>query len=1134
MLLHSRFMDDPADEDDNEWDSINPDYIERHIRGQLPLVSLIGELELGPRDEIYLQAKSVVTRSANSGNLIKLPTSAPCSLCVFLVAEGAFNYSNGAFWDQLSIGQIQSPNHQRILGQAFLTTLSNLQMEDFSYVHEEENSLKFVTPILLHGGVPKNSAQDLWKLLLSAVNEGFDEADQILAHWRSTKTKLHSLDKPVRRFLDYGGVFASDLLQRMVDLADYVSSLDRDEVTQQEASQLSQYVGLPTYLVEQLLTNDFQTHRKQSFVRRPRISIDPYAGEGPTVEFPAVANASDKSRWILRPSASQGIFKASKYDSRTVELAPGDSWEASIEEVDTPKNWRFGGVEGLRLFFFDIRTGELLRDQSRLGGEWVLALSPVSVRYQLSLEDTSPIPEGDELPRLSGAWAGWNLRVLDLRGIKNLVASQVQFGGSETSTTISVHRVAATPRILSQPIDGIIDSSGWPVFDNPPLIQVPLDVAPIAAWNIRFTSKYGDVFERRLIDVAHVDDVFQLSDLLGDEAMTTGELIIRGPLGSDLRTNLTIVNQLTSTRPTTIVSPVQEVDVELSATSPIFPLGTLNHSLKFTDSVARQSVSLNDGLRVLVVSVSIPRILWFLRRIDSPLRTLSNQQLVIGLDDLESRYVDALIVHTGQESIAELRLMSGDTVIQKTDVVRITSDAGRWSFPLSQFTTTISQSGQNRLTFELDIDGTIVIPLSVVARFQVSDLKVDTLLDPSQGSTLIHCQWRQNKRFLDREIRIWSITRPWEGPVCRAISDDIVDEIEVLIEGHDIPAGPYFLEISVQDPWLEAERPATSTPNIRKIDIGTPYELQQHLRRLQTGGKLALIERFASAPNTGISIDELRDSLEDIEHELALTLLSLLTEKGDAFASDRIVDGILQAVSSDSRLFGRTLVEINSASTDVNVGDRFVIAALPYIELGHTALHSEEDVLTLWRASLASGAAFDHHLELGTSSVNRWAHFTGWPQGNDELPSGGGSIPPQLTEKTSAELEELALAIQVAEGLPLQWGGFFEATFEILKGASQNNGSDITQWRNRHSPLNDARIRLSDDLEHFLKCLEPHPNAPRWTIFSQDILAAAIHLLYIRDSRVRATRALWDALPIARKMVERNILLVLALREFNE
>jgi hypothetical protein len=104
-------MDDRVEEEGNEWDSMNPLDIERHIRGQLPLVSLIGELEIGPHDEIYLQAKSVVARFTKSGNLTRLPTIAPCSLCVFLVGEGAFNYSSGAFWDQLSIGQIRlSPN----------------------------------------------------------------------------------------------------------------------------------------------------------------------------------------------------------------------------------------------------------------------------------------------------------------------------------------------------------------------------------------------------------------------------------------------------------------------------------------------------------------------------------------------------------------------------------------------------------------------------------------------------------------------------------------------------------------------------------------------------------------------------------------------------------------------------------------------------------------------------------------------------------------------------------------------------------------------------------------------------------------------------------------------------------------
>jgi hypothetical protein len=240
----------------------------------------------------------------------------------------------------------------------------------------------------------------------------------------------------------------------------------------------------------------------------------------------------------------------------------------------------------------------------------------------------------------------------------------------------------------------------------------------------------------------------------------------------------------------------------------------------------------------------------------------------------------------------------------------------------------------------------------------------------------------------------------------------------------------------------------------------------------------------------------------------------------------------LQAISTDSRLFGRTLVEINSVATYPDAGVKLVITALPYLVAGQGSLRTEEDVLTLWRASLPAGAALDSHLELGRSSKDRWLHFTGWTPDSDGLPAGGGSISPQFTEKTTAELEAMALAIQVTEGLPLQWGFFFEATFEILRKAVANNGSEVVRWRSQHSPLNDARIHLTDDLDHFLKCLAPHPNSPRWTIFSQDILAAAIQLLFIPDSRIRATRALWDALPLARKMVERNILLVLALSEF--
>ena len=1122
-------MGDVVGDSDNEWDAFNFLEIERDLREQLKLVKLIGELEIGPADEIYMQAKSVVARFAKNGNLAKVASVAPCSLCIFLVGEGAFNYSSGAYWDQLSIGPIESPGLQRQLGEAFLKTITSIGLEDFSYVLEEEHAFRFVAPILLHGGVPRNSAGDLWRLLLNAVNDGLDESDQILASWRSTHTRMQTLDKPVRRFLDYGGVFASDLLERMVDLVDYVGTLGRDNALRRGALELSQYAGLPAYLAEQLLTVDIQTPRRRLLVARPRLFIDAYSGEGPTLALPAVAAATERTRWTMRPSSVQRIFKASRFDVRTVVLTPESMWEVSLEGIDTPKTWRFGGVEGLRLFFFDAKTFELLRDQERIKSDSVIALSPKSVQFHSGLDREQPLPEGDELPNLSGQWTGWRLRVLALNSHRNFVASQDQLDGSLTSRTIAVQSTTAAAGIASKPIDGIIDVNGWPVFNGPPSIHVPLHVAPIEAWNVRFSSVTGEIVEQRLANLPHTDEIFDITGLFRDQVIASGEIVVRGPLGSDLRASLSIVNQLRITRPTSIIDPYHEVTVDLTAEVPIFPAGALTHSVHFAEGVAHQSLVLDDGNDQLTVSISIPRLLWFLRRSDAPQRTLSGLPFAVGLDDINSQKVDALVIHTGQESIAELRLLAGDQVLQRSDVVRISPEAGRWSFPISPFATSIAQSGKNHLVFELEVDGITVRPLTVFARFEVTDLRLETLLDAAEGSTLLHCQWKENRSFLDREVRVWSLTRPWEGPYRFSVSDNSIGEMEVLIGNHEVPAGPYLLEVGIRDPWLESLRPTAMTANTQRVTVGSSNQFQEYLKKKRGGGPLATLEQFVSEPNAGISTIALRESIEGIEVELAHTLLSLLAEKGNAFASDRIVDGILQAVCGDARILGNTIVEISRVSIDQDAATKVVIAALPYLFSTPCCPRSEDDLLVVWRSSLLAGAAIDNFRELGAPSVDRWTYFTGWSPDDGTMPFSGGPIPIQFTEKTKAELEELTLAIQAGDILPLQGGGFVEAAFEILANASESDGSDIAHWRTKHSSFNDARINRPDDIDAYLRSLGPLPNAPRWTVFSQDLLATVIHLLYIPNSRVRATRALWDALPLARKMIERNVLLVQAL-----
>jgi hypothetical protein len=189
--------------------------------------------------------------------------------------------------------------------------------------------------------------------------------------------------------------------------------------------------------------------------------------------------------------------------------------------------------------------------------------------------------------------------------------------------------------------------------------------------------------------------------------------------------------------------------------------------------------------------------------------------------------------------------------------------------------------------------------------------------------------------------------------------------------------------------------------------------------------------------------------------------------------------------------------------------------------------------------SVVAGAAVDR-LSIGNpESAARWEYFTGWrpfatggpdddPSQEDGLPSRCGPIDQTVAQLDPDRLEGLAAVVKPAEVRPLLWGGYLDAAFALLRETWPTREL-VSQWRSANAHLNDQRVRAEPLCEHYLQALASPESAPAWCRFPQDVLAAAIHVTRRIGERAPARVALAGAAVIAPALVERSLLLAIAL-----
>ena len=529
--------------------------LEFRIRPKFAGVSLVVEANIDPSDAAralkafgaaYRGTHSRLTASQrlSSGNqdpLLEVLFRWPASLAFALVSAATTGYGRGTYWPRVleAANLTGYADVQTHLGRAFLRALDRLSLPKFPQLE-----LTYLGPILMHAGIPNSSLEDLLNLLVARrdLDPGID-GPSFLAWGLDAKAtnRFASIDVPVRNFLRDGGEFALDIVERLLEILEYVD-IHRDPVALAELT--SETTGLPEQMVGQLvrlvedsrialdrMPSRAQVDRLRS--ERPKVVLD-WAHGALMVALPPVKSTSGHVSWKIAvdgrlqtvESSARWLGDDQETSAKTINIdRPAQRISVTNTETDRQSDLTLVDPSDPLLLFDD--DGDMLAAATPISSGRVWALWPAA---DATLVDESEaevkVLVDDEPP---AGWTGWRLTQMDVAGLQSVRLNRASGPGRQRLV-----RQDELPLIqLASPIPGILTLQGLPVFGHVPKLQLPTDRAGKSTkWDIRvFDSRRPEpIVEHRgvALDAVRGFDLFE-----GVQRPVIGTLTVqvRGPLG---------------------------------------------------------------------------------------------------------------------------------------------------------------------------------------------------------------------------------------------------------------------------------------------------------------------------------------------------------------------------------------------------------------------------------------------------------------------------------------------------------------------------------------------------------------------------------------------------------------------------
>jgi len=1108
--------------------------VEAELRSRLRGVRLAVELGLDERDLRRLRALVIGLTRGLSDPPARMASRYPAIYVAYLVAEGVFYYRVGSFWDHV-ISALR--DQQNDPGYCFLVALRELGLEDFERLVIEDRAMPYVSRILAHGGIPASCLPDFFRMLAAELRRGHADASGLLASWRTSRARLESVHKPARRFLLYGGDPAVDLLDRCVDLIGE-STRRREVPTADEA-------GLPQYVVDAyaaLPRHEARADRHQAGLPRPALVLDPYDGLGPTIELPSVSSGA-AGTWRVRDGQSTDEEPASALAPASVRVVPSRSWEVEFDATDgAARSWVFEGFDRYPALFLDPANGRAVRDPAvlRLDSAWVLAPATWRLGSQGGDGSTNELRDIEELPTPTGAWASFSLRHVDLEGARVLELRDL----AHRRHTVAVVAPRARPSLIEEAIEGVTTPDGCPVFASLPRIAVPV-LAEVSGAGWRFRLRRGEqsvAFEApEEVDRGEVS----LEGHLDGPDFGLYALSARGPLGSDLSATFAVVPKLRVRRPSHIIRP-GEADPELfvAAEGPIgidgSDPGTWRKLALPQGGDATECMAHGPSGQSLALRVRVARLVWAITHETKPAVAPSAHVLKIGVEEFEDELADVLTVRTGRPG-TELELVLEDRarrVIQRVERGLAAGAAGRWSFDLAPFADTIRRSEDAGLSLHLLVNGFDVRVADLVARVEVEAIRARSRL--AGDFAAVSVSFDEARTINGRVARLWSLHRPWEGPIVEQIADG---ERQVEVSGYArVPPGPYVAEIALDDAWIAPRRPRAGEANCAAIRVGAPEDEDAYLSKLSASEPLAVLERALA---TGILDErpaaEARSSLADPAAVAMDCLLSQLSLGQAASPGLRAARAVLCA-DADT-LLGGIVSAVARGEVDSESSTRISLRALRQAR----ALEAPEDEHLLseaWELCPILAAAFDIPRSSSDSlAAARCERFLGCDPHEAPIDVSGGRVTQNEAGRTAAELRAARRFIGLLPQGELEPEALMVANFEwVIDQVEADDAPAGTRVGDHPAGWLESSRWLAEELpwegsesgrqlnEHLDARRPPRGTFP-WAELPIVTLAAAAKVTAEGPDRRHARAALEAALAFAPRLVRHDLLLCLVLAE---
>jgi hypothetical protein len=1097
-------------------DQDDPRAVDRELRQRLIGRRLIAEVGLD--EETYHRVEAALGRLLRgTRNLGRIAQSHPALLATYLVAHGVYRYEAGNFYGSASL-----PGIDQSAGPAFMSAVNPLGLESFEDLVVGDNALRYVGPMLAHGGIPKYCLEDFFNLLLRDMERVGGDATELLSFWRTRKSAFFGIDVPVRRFLLYGGELARDVLDRSIDM---VREYARSGTLPRSAD-----IGLPPYIVEAFRRRGEKTPvasvRGQRRVARPQVSLDPWSTGGPHLLLPPVPVGADAS-WRILADGLLDRVRASPSESRHVRLNPAKAWTVTLTDgASTLSETSIEGMDDLPALFFDPVDGLLLGPGTglRLDDVWVLAPQDARLVGVDPAGETTPLPAVQQLPDPTGAWSGFVLRHLRLRGVR---AVSVRKSAGAPERRVTVRPPAERARIVGAPIPNVAGEDGSEVFAELPEVALPHEtVLGRSEWRIRLAVDGNwDNLDTAALPCGAAGLRIDAS-VATDRSSRIG-LVVQGPLGADLRVAFVYVPGLEVNCPERVILPGDRHGT-VSIVSPSIALDVAAAGERVTIPVADREDTVRfmvepDGPAPLFLTARVPKLMWGVQRSTSAEVVVANRQVTIAADELRDREATALMVRTGIDDLPlSLALLAGPRVLQATEPVR-SSRGGRWVFDLTRFADTAVMDDSPLLDFRLDVAGRHLTPAHVRRSLHVGSLRPQAIVDGDR--TTVEVDFEEDRPVRNRVVRLWSCGRPWEPPVVEPIPDGQGGRA-TLTRYDRLPTGTYLAELAVDDGWTAVTRPARNAPGVADLHIGTPEDIKNRLWRLSLGPPLNVVE-FAAA--TGL-IPRLLTS-----DELAVAMPALLDVTADMLnepGAPDLTSGRFTAIRglllADTGCFADAVVGAFERGRLDSAGLVPLAVALgphlaPPADFETTDL--DASVGALWEVGpcLAAGLDITEHPEEARAA--RFRRYLAWdPSEGVGAIHPGGPVEQVFVGMTAETLEAIALSIRLVPDRVLTLDSLVQANFEWLL-ADKHGGAARRWWKEWEHLLHKTPEAFGEHATVHLGARHPPAGTEAWAGLPSVTLAAALHLLADTLYRVEATRALLAAVQFAPLLIARDLVL---------